>query len=418
MKMKKKTVLLLSFTLGLLLIATTALADITNKSGYEQLKDGIKDTAEICSTGLDSFTLDSSMVLKDNGKVLNSENSVSKYDRSSNTVEQRNTSQRSNGESTSYYSYSDKTTDIRNHSGDETYYVIEYSDEKEDGFSFDNPFKEDQAADVERIIDALVGSLRDHVSVKENADGSKEIYGSLNEVQIPALINALASFQMKQEFSYSYQNNQGLRLAEDIYVKGIGGSAQVNNDGLMESILGTATLSGKDAEGSVHEITLDILIQLSDINKTTIPKPDLTGKKVVKEEGKTHATPYGQEISNPEKYIGSYKNDIIIEKDGRFVKVGERLLEITQINNTSVAGNYTEKYREGYEEYAINKQEFSFTATFDKDSRNARVETTDNSGSGLEGNIYIDDFRGKIEFQLNRPYDHLQYDSTFSPVLD
>lgn len=417
MKLKKKTVLLLSFTIGLLLIATTALADITNKSGYEQLKDAIKDTAEICSTDLDNFTMDASMVIKDNGKVLASENSVSKYDRATNTVESNNTSQNIGGDSNSYYNYSDKTTDIRHHSGDDTYYVIEYKDEKKEDFSFNNPFKEDQAADVERIIDALVGGLRDHVSVKENSDGTKEIYGSLNEVQIPALVNALASFQMKQEFSYD-RNNQNLRLAEDIYVKGVGGSAQVNKDGLLESILGTATLSGKDAEGTVHELTVDILVKLSDINSTTISKPDLTDKKVVKEEGKTHAAPYGPEISNPEKFVGSYKNDIITEKDGRFVKIGERHLEITSFNQSTVTGKYTEEYLEGYENYAKNKLEFTFTGDLEKDFRGGSLDISGNSNSPKEGNIYIDEYRAKIELNLNQPFQNLQYDSTFSPNLD
>ena len=38
MKFKKKTVMLVSFALGTLLVATTALADIANKSGYDQFE--------------------------------------------------------------------------------------------------------------------------------------------------------------------------------------------------------------------------------------------------------------------------------------------------------------------------------------------------------------------------------------------
>jgi hypothetical protein len=110
---KKKTVLVISFALGALLIATTAFADITNKSGYDQLKESIKDTVEMCSTQLDSFTFESSMVFKDNGKVLSSENSVSKYDRINKVTESISSNQRLDGRSYSSYSYSDKTTDLR-----------------------------------------------------------------------------------------------------------------------------------------------------------------------------------------------------------------------------------------------------------------------------------------------------------------
>lgn len=416
MKLKKKTAMLISFTLGALLIATTALADITNKSGYEQLKDALKHTAKSCSTELQSFTLDASFVIKDNGHILASENSLSKYNLQNNTREETNNSQRMNGSPYSYYYYSDKTTDIRLGADDNTYYVTEYTDEKEP-VHFNNPFEEKEAADLERILDALVGSLRDHVSVKENSDGSKELYGSLNEVQIPALINALASFQMKQEFSGQY-NDQNLRLVEDIFVKGIGGSAQVNKDGLMESILGTATLAGKDGQGTVHEITVDILLKLSDINSTTINKPDLAGKKVVKQEGKRHTGPRGPEIANPEKYIGPYKNDILMEQDGRFVKIGERHLEITHLDNSTVTGKYSEEYREGYEQQASQKLEFSFSGSFDNNSRDINIEFADGTGSGQKGSLYIDDYNAKVHLQLNRPYENLQFDSTFIPDLE
>lgn len=413
---KKKTLLLISFTLGLLLIATTALADITNKSGYEQLKDSIKGTAESCGTSLDSFTVDASYVIKDNGKILTSENSVEKYDRANGVRESSTTSQRINGKQYSNYFYNDKTTDIYKYSDNEAYTVVEYKEEKELHY-FNNPFKEKEAADIERIFDALVGSLRDHVSVKENMDGSKEIYGSLNEVQIPALINALASFQMKQEFSYR-DDSQAPRLTQDIYVKGIGGSAQINQDGLMESILGTATLSGKDDQGTVHEVTIDILLKLSDVNSTSIVKPDLTGKKVVKQEGKAPTDTRGSELSDPEKYIGSYKNDILIEKDGRFIKIGERHLEITTLNSTTVTGKYTEEYREGFEEDAADQLELTFNGTFEKDPHHVRLQLSGNTDSVQEGNLYIDEYNAKIHFNLNAPFENLKFDYLFSPDLD
>jgi hypothetical protein len=416
MKLPKRTALIISFTIGLLLLATTALADIANKSGYEQLKEAVKTTYERCSTSLNSFTLDVSMVVKDNGNVLNSENSVSKYDMAQGIIEETSHSQRANGESTSYYSYRDKSTDIRQHAGDKKYYVTEYA-EQNNPVVFHNPFAEDEAADLERIVDALVGSLRDQVMVKEKDDGSKEIYCSLSEVQIPALINAVTSFQVKQEFSYR-NSNEKTRLVEDIYVKGIGGSAQVNTEGLLESLLATATISGRDEQGNVHEITIDVLFNLSAINSTTISKPDLSGKEVIKQEGKVRTEPYNYEITYPEKYLGSYSNDIIIEKDGRFVKIGERKLEITHLSNANISGNYTETYREGYEDYAANKMEFTFSGSTERNSRDFQIEYTEASGSTQTGHIYIDEYNAKINLWLNRPFENLQYDPIFSPVLD
>jgi hypothetical protein len=65
----------------------------------------------------------------------------------------------------------DKTTDISK-GNDGTYYVTEYGQER-DFSAVSNPFKEKEANDIERIADALVGSLKDHVVVKENTDGVK-----------------------------------------------------------------------------------------------------------------------------------------------------------------------------------------------------------------------------------------------------
>ena len=65
MKLKKKTAMLVSFALGTLLFGTTALADLANKSGYDQLKDALKVTAENASEKLNSFTLDVSFALND-----------------------------------------------------------------------------------------------------------------------------------------------------------------------------------------------------------------------------------------------------------------------------------------------------------------------------------------------------------------
>ena len=65
MKIKKKTAMLASFTIGTLLFATTALADVVSKSGYEQLKDGLKVSAKKMSGEFNSFTLDITYVIKD-----------------------------------------------------------------------------------------------------------------------------------------------------------------------------------------------------------------------------------------------------------------------------------------------------------------------------------------------------------------
>lgn len=412
MKVKKKTAMLVSFTLGTLLVATTALADIVNKSGYDQLKDALKVTAEQSSEKFDSFTLDFSMVMKDNGKTLMTSNEMTKHDRSKGASETISSGESLNGNKNNSNYYSDKKTMIRISENDPTYYVTEFTKERtEDAFS--NPFKEDRATDLEKIADAIVGSLKDHVVVTENPDGSKGLAGSLTEVQIPSLVNAVASYSLKQEFNGNQDNMP--HLTKDVFVKEVKGTAKVNKDGVMENILGTAVLSGKDAQGTVHDVTVEILAKLSEINSTTVTKPDLTGKKVVTNIAKNENS--GPEISNPEKFVGKFNNDILIEKDNKFVKVGERVIEITQIDNKTVTGRYYELYKPGFEEYATTQRDFKLDAKKSEQKNSSDFDYTTESGS--KGNFFLDEHSAKIYLNGSTPsMGGLIYDSEFSPDVE
>lgn len=414
MKFKKKTAMLVSFTLGTLLVASNALADIANKSGYDQLKDALKVTAEQSNDKFASYTMDFSMAMKDNGKTLMAENEIHKYDRSKNASENISSRLNMNGTKNNSQTYSDKTNQIRVSETDPTYYVTEFTKERIEE-AFPNPFKEDQADDVEKIVDAVVGSLKDHVVVTENADGSKGLAGSLTEVQIPTLVNAVASYSLKQEFNNGNQDNNMPRLTKDVFVKEVKGTAKVNKDGVMESILGTAVLTGKDDQGTIHDVTVEILAKLTDVNSTTVTKPDLTGKKVITNVAKNETS--GFEISNPEKFVGKFSNDILIEKDNKFVKVGERMIDITQFDNKTIAGRYYEVYKPGFEEYATTQRDSKFDAQKPDDINRSDFEITTESGS--KGSIYLDEHGGKINFNMNNSsMGGALYDSTFSPDLD
>ena len=80
MKFNKKTTTIISFALGTVMFTTTAIAQVVSKSGYDQLKDSVKYTAENCTTELSSYTVDTSFIMKDNSTVIFSENSLNKVD--------------------------------------------------------------------------------------------------------------------------------------------------------------------------------------------------------------------------------------------------------------------------------------------------------------------------------------------------
>jgi len=422
MRKKKRTAMIGAFALGAFLFAGTALADIMDKSGYDQLKDAVKATATNCTENYQSFTADVSMVMKDNGKVIFSEESVTKYDSLNGASEQTSTTEDATNRNRnySYYRYSDKVQSISRSANDNNYVVTNYREKKDTPLlnKEDNPFNQEEAKDLERILDALVINLKDHVIVTENSDGSKSLSGNLSEGQIPALINALASFQMKQEFNGNRRDGI-IDLASDVYVKEVQGTATISEDGSLENILGTASVSGLDEQGEVHEISLEVLFKLSDVNATKVVKPDLTGKKVITQEERDFKRAYQP---TPEKFVGKFKNDIIMENDGRFVKIGERHLEITLLNNKEVQGNYREELKEGFEKYAVSDSNYTFKAKFsnEKDTNNAVLEGITEEGNKVTGDMYFNGYDGRIYLNLNRGYygNVVINDTDFRPDFD
>jgi hypothetical protein len=405
-KIRKKTAMALSFALGSIMFATTAMAEVASKSGYEQLKDAFKFSSESCSEKLSSYTMDMSFVVKDNNKIVASYDSVNKYDRLNDASETTATDMApGTKEKRKSYSYTDKNGYINYVSEQDTYYVTESKDETRTQFSKD-PFKEKAAGDMEKIVDALIGNLKDSVVVSEKADGSKELSGSVSEAQIPAIANALVSFGLKNQFLNSYNAQRiGLdkvssdiiysNITKDIYVKEVKGNMVLTKDGLIQSVLGTAILSGKDEEGKEHILTFELLGKLVDVNLTKVTKPDLSGKKVQKSANSDY-----NKLNNPEKYVGTYKNDMIIEKDGKFQKIGEAIVDIASFDSKNIAGRYHEEYNKGFEAYATNKKDFKFNGKF-SDSFNGEFERDSISGKAIKGYINIRPNSSNIYFNIN-----------------
>lgn len=393
MKFKKKTAMILSFAVGTLMFASTAMAEVASKNGYDQLKDSLKYTTESCTTKLPNYTMDLSFALKDNGTVIRSDSSSSKCDVSKQAVESTNTSLNGSTKRESY-NYSDKTCNISKNSDQNIYYERNYTTPHKNN-SFEDPFKDKQANDLERIADALVGNLKDSVVVTQNPDGSKELSGSLNESQIPALINAVVSFQSKNVFGENRGDEQNYmpKISKDIFVKEVKGKMVVDKNGLIQSVLGTGVISGKDESGKEHTLTFELLGKLSNVNSTTVTKPDLSGQKVEKVIERDYS-----KLSNPEKYVGKYKTDILIDKDGKFEKIGEKFVNVEQLDDKNISGSYHEEYLKGYENYASKNKDFKFSANFNKDHWNANFKSSD---SDVKGHISINAHSATIYFNVN-----------------
>jgi hypothetical protein len=413
MKFNKKSKIIISLALGTVMFTTTAIAQVISKSGYDQLKDSIKYTAESCTTNLSSYTMDMSFVVKDNGTVISSWNSINKVDVANQTKEDISTTVEGKKKSENYF-YSDKSGYITKSGNDDVYYKNEYetpmvTDPQK------NPFKEKGADDMEKIADAIVGSLKDAVVVTENKDGSKTLSGKLSEFQIPALINAVVSLQSKNEFGNEYNNGSVMpKITKDVFVKEITGNMVTTKEGLIQSVFGSGVLVGTEENGKEHSLSFEVLAKITNVNLTKVTKPDLTGKKVEKNIEKNNST-----ISNPEKFIGKYKSDMIIEKNGKFEKIGESIVDITAMDSKSVSGRLYEEYAKGYEEYATNKKDFKFTAKFEQDQFNGQFTSDSSSKETIKGNISIDQYSAKVYFNVdgNRS-SNIIFDGQYSKVFN
>ena len=416
MKLNKKTSTIISFAIGTIMFTTTAMAQVLTRSGYDQLKDSFKYTAESCTTKLSSYTADVAFIIKDNSTVIYSENSLNKVNVSTGAKETV-TTRLEDSKKTENYNYSDKKGSISKNDEQNIYYLNEYTSDQQNTTN-GNPFKEEGAADMEKIADAIIGNLKEAVVVTENSDGSKTLSGSLSESQIPALINAVVSLQSKSVFgnmSNNPNNESSMpKITSDVFVKGITGNMVTTKEGFIQSILGTGAISGKDEKGTEHKLTFELLAKMTNINSTKVSKPDLTGKKVEKNIQQDYS-----KLSNPEKYIGKYKTEIILEKDGKFVKIGEKFIDVTAVDDKSISGRHYEEYAKGYEEYASNKKDFKFEAKFDANNKmNATFNGIDSSNK-IQGNLYINPGSAKIGFNINESRSgNIMFDDQYSRVFN
>ncbi|WP_141335514.1 hypothetical protein [Paenibacillus sp. tmac-D7] len=423
MKLSKKSISVLSFTIGACVFVSTAFADMALGSGYDRLKNSVKNTSAQMEKGLNNYTVEALFTLKDNDQTFLQASTFNKIDNEKQASENSTKTQYSNGETTTNYSYSDQKLSIWKSGTDDKYYVTEYPDDidRGSGNRFDSPFNEKGAPEVEKIVDALVGNLKDYVQVEERPEGGRVYSGSLSEAQVPAVVNAVSSFGIKQMISDQRRMDRNSKLPEidsDIFVKKVSGTAVENKAGLLENLTGDVILSGKDKSGVQHDLSLNVVLKLSDIGNTKITKPDLTGANVEK---------VSQSGGFSSKYAGKYKNNIIIEKDGKFVKIGERILEITSVENNKVTGKYYETVKPGFEAEYPDKYNFTFEynpsnskpmSFFTYTNAKGEQENGQLHPSG-SGKIYLD---LNIEILDNNSYrsntSHQHFDGEFSRVFE
>lgn len=291
--MKKKWLTLGSAVgISCVVMVTTGLTALADTSGYDVYKSALKNTKTV-----QSVSVEAQAELKDNGNALFSADGSVKASLENRTGSGTVTVAGNGTEQTVSFYNQDKSTVIKSSASD-VYYLNQ--DQKGKRGEWKKHDEQEMPQQVESVIDALIGNLKDYVAMDTQPDGSKVVSAELGSAQIPAVLNALAPIAIKQAanghehpgnrqnegdrselpFAKNFLKAQVPQLTQDIKIEKIAVQAAINPSNYIESQQADLTVSGKDANGAAHEVTLHVNANLSGYNSTTPDQVDLTGKNV------------------------------------------------------------------------------------------------------------------------------------------
>lgn len=373
MKLKRRGMAAAAVALGVLVLTTSAFADVLAGSGYMGLKNAVKATAKFAANNANSYTMNASFSLKEGDTVYAEQSQTRKV----NIKTQQEETVHENKDYSSY-DYSDAEMNVWRGGEMENYNVTIFKG-KHEVTRYEDPFEEEYSKDLERLADAFAGSLQDVVQVEE-ANGGKVFTGNVDSSQIPLYLNALASLGVKYSFLDDYTLNEYNlpAIKNDIYVSSASGKATTNKDGVLTDAVFTADFKGKDEAGEEHTLTMEVLFSLTDINSTVIEKPDISNAEIHEDYS---ASDYSIQVS--EEDCGKYVRLITDVQDGKRVKTGEHVLEITGVNEGTITGTFmTEENGEVLRNIDID----ATIGTFE-DNYSGALFTYEENGRTLQGQL-------------------------------
>lgn len=262
------------------MLSATAWANISSSSGFEVYKAAVKNIPLA-----DSLTAQGTVSVLDNGKEILSATSTHKMDLTNKTMSNISTTLAGDKtQSNEIYRQNDQT--IMKNSSSDAYTVIEKG-QRNFAKARDNATTDKTVpAEVENIIDLLAANFDNNISLDNNSDGSKTVTLNLADSQISPLENAFAALIVKNA------NHEGGKrantvttslpqLVDEISLNSVNVTAQISDQGQLTRQTAVIKVTGKDASGQVHEIVVNVDVNLSNINSTTPDTIDLTGKQVI-----------------------------------------------------------------------------------------------------------------------------------------
>jgi hypothetical protein len=302
--MKKKVLMIgAGLTLGSALLVSSAFADIGGAKGYEAYKSAMKNTAAVASA-----TQHISLSIQDNGYELMNVTTTVKENEAIGGVSGK-AAIKAGPTSQTFDFYNLEGKKIFKAGNSDTYNVITESGREQWKGRMDGMEDPALSKEMENVVDALVGNLKNYVNLNDASDGKKSIDVKLTGSQIPAAANVIGSLLVKEALSGKHtqekmdhqalgQNALGLnvqqmaahfpKLTQDVNIDEVALHATIDGNNYIINQEIDFTISGKDASGQAHKVVISTDIGMSNINATTPDIIDLTGKKINTIQEKNH----------------------------------------------------------------------------------------------------------------------------------
>ena len=397
---------IIALILSAVVFTGTAFADALLGTGYDNFKAAGKKTILLVDNDTHNHTIETSFTLKIDDIIIAQEKETIKVDSQNDKRESSSTGLENGMKERSRTSYRDNEMEISTNSEDDTYFVYKYNDDR---YQYrGSSTLPDYIDDIEKIVDAAVGSLKNNIQYENTENGGKSYVGNVSDAEVPTLINAVSSFAVKQSFMSDYRMgtmNTAPKITDNISITGASGRATEDANGYIDSLDAYLGFTGSDEHGVYHKVTIDLTLKAYDIGTTVVIKPDLTGKKV------EYATQYGSR-----NIAGLYKNDIVVESESDLVKLGESFLEIS-IDNDVLNGKFSQVYKDGREtsSFTFTIEDEFFHRPFVATDENGETVTLEMSSNG-RNKLYVY-FSGNFS-NVDSMFSAKDFDSDFMRVLD
>lgn len=275
--MKKKLLAVIGISGTLMLGSVYSIS--ANTSGYDLYKEALKKTHSA-----ESATLKFNLNIEDNQKSILTSQSIFKSD-SVNQVNSISTRMANESEESNMNMYKQDGNWYVMKDGLDTVYKMDTSN---------NPHHSNTAElkdDVENLIDVLTKNLQQQITVSEKKDSNHVIELDLTGKEIPLSANALSTLMIKHAVMIQDNNETESsdfhikaklpELDHEITVKQVKLTAQVNKENYIEQQIVKVIVTGKDKQDTSHELVLNINLNASDYNQTTVTPVEIPTDKVV-----------------------------------------------------------------------------------------------------------------------------------------